>query len=127
MRLNNQNIRHLLTRLSLATIFIGIGVWEIVQPSYWSYYVPTFFNAYLNSNTFTLLHGILLVVLGAAVLFGIYLRIAALLCVIVMLTIVADLVTQFQFTDLVIRDLAVLVIAAALYFDDTRYLRLLGK
>ena len=31
MGLKKDDVRHILTRLSLATIFVGIGIWEIVQ------------------------------------------------------------------------------------------------
>jgi uncharacterized membrane protein len=122
--MKNQEIRHLLARLSLAVIFIGIGAWEIAQPSYWSYYIPSFVTALASANTLTVVHGILLLVVGLAVLLGAYLRIASALGVLVMLSILGDLLVSFGFTDIVIRDLVVLLVSAALFFDDTRFLRL---
>lgn len=114
-------------RLSVAVIFIGIGIWEIVQPSYWSYYIPSFLASLLNPLTLTMVHGMLLLVLGIMVLIGAYLRIASILSAIVMASILIALITMFGFTDTIIRDLSVLLIAIALYFDDTQYLRFNDK
>lgn len=122
--MNRANARHLLTRISLAFVFIGIGIWEIVQPSYWGMYVPPFVSSIIATNTFVVIHGIALVVIGTAVLLGIYLRVASALAVLVMLTIVVSLTFYFGFNDIVIRDIAILLIAAALFFDDTDYLRI---
>ena len=36
-----------MTRISLAVVLVGIGVWEIIQPSYWSYNIP---RHYLEAN-----------------------------------------------------------------------------
>ncbi len=121
--LNRAHVRHLLARISLAFVFISIGIWEIVQPSYWGMYVPPFFSAIIATNTFVMIHGMALVLIGTAVLLGIYLRVASALAVLVMLTIVASLTFYFGFNDIVIRDIAILLIAASLFFDDTEYLR----
>ncbi len=125
--LNRDQARHILTRLSLAVIFIGIGIWEILSPSYWSYYIPKFLANFANPLTLTMIHGVILVVLGLAVLIGAYLRTASILSALMMLSILVALITMFGFTDIMIRDLAVLLVAIALYFDDTQYLRINNK
>jgi hypothetical protein len=116
--LENSKIRHILTRASLAIIFIGIGIWEIVQPSYWATYFPSFITSLSYALTLVMIHGAVLLIL--------YLRISSLLCVLMMLSVIIGLYIGFGFTDLIIRDTAVLFIAVALFFDDTRYLRLKG-
>jgi uncharacterized membrane protein YphA (DoxX/SURF4 family) len=117
-------IRHLLTRLSLAVIFLGIGIWEVVQPSYWATYVPSFVAKIANPNLFLLVQGSILIIIGAAILVGLYLKLFSALAAVMMAAILIALITGFGFTDLIIRDLAVLIIAIALYFDDLRYLTL---
>jgi uncharacterized membrane protein YphA (DoxX/SURF4 family) len=124
--LENSKIRHILTRASLAIIFIGIGIWEIVQPSYWATYFPSFITSLSYALTLVMIHGAVLLILGIAVMLGLYLRISSLLCVLMMLSVIIGLYIGFGFTDLIIRDTAVLFIAVALFFDDTRYLRLKG-
>lgn len=120
--MKSQEARHILTRLSLAVVFIGIGLWEIIQPSAWSFYVPAFIP--LNANLFTMMQGTALAIMGAGVLLGIYLRVFSALAALMMLAILVDLVMLFGFNDLVIRDSGVLLIALALFFDDVRYKRL---
>jgi len=122
--MDRQNVRHLITRLSFAVVFIGIGIWEIVQPSYWSFYVPSILAKFANANLITMVQGAALIVIGGGVLTGAYLKIFAALGVLMMIAILTDLIVSFGFTDLIIRDSGVLLIALALYFDDTKYLRL---
>ena len=114
----------MLMRFGLAFVFIGIGIWEIVQPSYWGMYVPPFFSAVITTNAFVEIHGVVLLVTGLAVLLGVYLRIASALAAIIMLSIVISLTYYFGFNDIVIRDVAILMLAAALFFDDADYMRL---
>jgi uncharacterized membrane protein len=121
--INNDNIRHILARIALAVIFIGIGIWEVVQPQYWNAFVPQFLSNIINANTLVGIHGVVLLIVGLAVLSGTYLRIASILAVLIMLEIMATLIFESGFTDLVIRDAAVLVLALSLAFDDTNYLR----
>ncbi len=111
-------------RLGLAVVFVGIGIWEIVQPSYWASYVPPFFSAFIAINTFVMIHGVVLVIVGIAVLLGLYLRAMAVIASLIMLSIVVSVTYYFGFNDIVIRDLAILLLAMALAFDDTDYLRI---
>ena len=125
--MKSDNLRHLFSRLALASIFIAFGVWEIVQPSFWSYYVPSFLGTFVPIDTLVILHGSILLVIGLAVLLGVYLRVASAMAALMMLFIIADLVSVSGFSDLVVRDIVVLLLAVSLFFDDTRYLRLTRK
>lgn len=122
--MNNSQIRYILTRLSVAIIFIGIGLWEIIQPSYWATYFPTFITKLSYVSLVIAVHGGILVIIGIAVLLGIYLRYTSILAALMMIIVIVALLTSFGFTDIIIRDLAVLVVTIALFFDDTNYLRL---
>lgn len=123
--MNRQQARHLLARASLAVAFIGIGLWEIVQPSYWLGYVPQFLN-FLPADYVLLAEGVVITSLGAAVLLGVYLKAVAGLSALMMLSVIASVIVSTGFTDIVIRDIALFLIAASLYFDDVAYLRLIG-
>ncbi len=122
--MDRNNARHVLTRISLAIVFIGIGIWEILQPSHWSSYIPNFLTFIAGAITLTMAHGVVLVIIGLAVLLGVYLRIAAALAVLMMIFIIISLLLSLGFTSIAIRDIAILLIAGALFFDDTEYLRL---
>jgi len=122
--LERARIRHLLTRISLAVVFLGIGVWEIIQPSYWSFYIPSFLTFVASAITLTMAHGVVLVIIGLAVLLGAYLKAASALATLMMLAIIGSLIISFGFNDIVIRDVAIFLIALSLFFDDTDYLRL---
>lgn len=122
--MKNDQIRHILSRLALATIFVGFGLWEIIQPAYWTAFVPSFLSGVAPAVTLVLLHGIVLLVVGVAVLLGFYLRISSILAVLVMVEIIGTLMFESGFTDLVIRDVVVLLLAMSLVFDETDYLRI---
>lgn len=124
--MKSSELRHITIRLGLAFVFISIGIWEIVQPSYWSLYMPQFLAALGGASALTVIHGAVLLALGIAVLLGIYLRTAAALCALMMAAIVADVVLLFGFNDIVIRDVAILLMAVSLYLDDNNGMRLVG-
>jgi uncharacterized membrane protein YphA (DoxX/SURF4 family) len=125
--MKKSDIRHILTRLGIAVVFVSIGMWEIIQPSYWSFYMPQFLSVIASTTTLTMIHGVAMLAIGLAVLLGIYVRIASALATLMMVFIVADLVIFFGFNDIVIRDIAILIMALSLFFDDTRWLALKKK
>ena len=48
---------------------------------------------FASANTLTMMHGLLLVVVGVAILLGAYLRIAAIIASLIMVAILFDLIT----------------------------------
>ena len=116
-----------MTRISLSIILIGFGFWEIVQPSYWISFVPAQLGLSGSAITLVTLHGVVLLIVGLAILLGFYLRIAAVFAVLIMIEIIAVLILESGFTDLIIRDIVVLLIALALFFDNTRWMVLNKK
>lgn len=122
--MENDQIRHILSRLALAVILVGFGLWEIIQPAYWTAFVPSFLSGVAPAETLVFLHGIVLLVIGAAIFSGFYLRIASVLAALVMVEIIGVLLLESGFTDLIIRDVVVLLLALSLVFDETYYLRI---
>ena len=119
----NDNIRHILTRLAVAQVLIIFGIWEIVQPVYWNSFVPAFVSSFMNINLFVQLHGIFILILGIAILIGAYLRISAALAALTTLAVIVFLLVSSGFSDIIVRDIVIVLVAASLVFDDTRYLR----
>ena len=119
----NDKIRHILTRLAVAQVLIIFGIWEIVQPVYWNSFVPAFVSSFMNINLFVQLHGIFILILGIAILIGAYLRISASLAVLTTLAVIVFLLISSGFSDIIIRDIVIVLAAASLIFDDNMYLR----
>ena len=119
----NDKIRHILTRLAVAQVLIIFGIWEIVQPVYWNSFVPTFVSSFMNINLFVQLHGIFILILGIAILIGAYLRISTALAALTTLAVIVFLLVSSGFSDIIVRDIVIVLAAASLVFDDTKYLR----
>ncbi len=115
--------RHLLIRLSIAVIFIGIGIWEVLQPVYWVQYLPTFASNLSYADSLVVIHGIALAAIGIAVLLGFHLRLFSALAALMMLAIMADL-AFYGLLELFIRDLPIFLIAVSLYLDDEKRFRI---
>jgi len=111
-------------RLSLAFVLIVFGIWEIIQPVYWNYYLPRFIGKLANANILVVIHGFLILALGIAVLVGAYLRISSGLAALMILAILVELVASTGFTDIFVRDVTIFLLALALFFDETRYMHL---
>ena len=119
----NDKIRHILTRLAVAQVLIIFGIWEIVQPVYWNSFVPAFVSSFMNINLFVQLHGIFILILGVAILIGAYLRISATLAALTTLAVIVFLLISSGFSDIIVRDVVIVLAAASLVFDDVKYLR----
>ena len=122
MHATKDDARHLITRIAVALVFITFGIWEITDPKYWAAFMPAFVAGILSPSTAVLIHGILLLAIGAALLTGFYLRIASALAVIMLLLIVLSLMYLTGYIQIVIRDTAIMLLALSIFFDDTRYL-----
>ena len=125
--MKNDEIRHILARIAVAQVLIIFGIWEIVQPVYWNAFVPAFISDFININLFVQLHGIFIIMLGVAILFGIYLRISAALAVLTTIAVILFLLASSGFSDIIIRDLVIVFAAASLVFDDNRFMRVTGS
>jgi uncharacterized membrane protein YphA (DoxX/SURF4 family) len=123
MAIKKDDVRHILTRLAVAQVLIIFGIWEIVQPVYWNSFVPQFVSNFMNINLVVQLHGAFILILGAAILIGAYLRISAALAVLTTLAVIVFLLISSGFSDIIVRDIVIVLAAASLIFDDNMYLR----
>lgn len=116
MKLNPELISQILSRGAITFVFTVFGVWEVIQPMYWAAFVPAFVTALAPVTTLVTIHGIALTLIGIgmAVLKRRAFRIAAVLATLVMLEIVVSLLAVGHFPDILVRDVAILLLAASL-------------
>lgn len=107
----------LITRGALAFIFIVFGVWEIIQPGYWTGFIPRFLSGF---DLFLLLkiHALTLIALGLGLLSGVYLKKFAIASTLMMLSIVILILMNDGFNDILVRDIVILLFASTLIFED---------
>ena len=105
----------LVERAGLAFCFLSIGVWEVVRPEYWFGYMPSFLMGHVDMGLLVRFHGVILCLVGAAVLAGIYLRIASGAAVLMLLAIVGGLAVESGFSEIFLRDVAILALACAVF------------
>ena len=114
--MDNNKIRHYIAKYAIVFIFLVFGIWELIDPGYWSAFVPSF----LSNNALLLvrIHGTILSILAIWLAIGIYFRIAAVISSLIMLDIVVSLFISSGFSDLLVRDIVILLLAISLIFDD---------
>ena len=119
MNMNKISIHYLIARISIAFIFLTFGIWEIIQPAYWTAYLPGFaFNlGFISPDSLLMVHGAVLILLALGLLFlSRYLRIFASLSALVMLSIVASLIMSTGWDDVLVRDITILLFTISLIF-----------
>ncbi len=116
-------LRHIVMRLGLALVFMIFGVWEILSPLHWAGYLPVFATLGHPVTVITL-HGIVLFILGACILLGIYLRITSVLSSLMLLAIIASLAIVSGYLSLIVRDAALLCLTVSIALDNERYMAL---
>lgn len=109
-----------LARFGLAFCFVSFGVWEIVKPQYWVSYVPALAARLGDPLLLVRFHGGVLLIIALMVAFGLFRRFASLIAVLLMLEIVASLAISSGFTEIVVRDIAILFLALAIMADAWR-------
>jgi len=100
-------------RVLLGLVLAWFGYHELVQPSLWTGYVPVVPASSL-AVLLVLAHGWLLLILAVAMIAGIAVRAAAAVSVALLLEIVISLTVASGLSDLVLRDVGVLGLAACL-------------
>ncbi len=111
-------LRHWLLAGSIAVVFLSFGIWELIDPSYWSAFVPAFVAQSFNVLLIVRMHGVVLALLGVWLLTDRYMQPAAILSALVLVEIVVSLLIESGFTDLFVRDLGLLLAAGALIADS---------
>ncbi len=100
-------------RVLLGLVLAWFGYHELVQPSLWTGYVPVVPASSL-AVVLVLAHGWLLLVLSVALITGIAVRVVAAVAVVLLLEIVISLAVTGGLSDLTLRDMGVLGLAASL-------------
>ncbi len=117
--MKNEAIRHYLTVYASAFIFIVFGLWEIINPIYWSGFVPSFISKFFsNIGLLVQIHGIILTLIGICFVFGFKRKVASVFGTLIMLDIVFSLFIESGFSDLLVRDLVITILIASIFFDD---------
>ncbi len=113
----NLNIEGKIVRLAISFIFVVFGVWELLNPTYWVVFVPKFVSVVFNPLFATRVHGLFLLILGLALISGFRRRLLAAVSTLVMLSIVSSVFLYSGFSDLLVRDIVILLCAASLIFE----------
>ncbi|MHB1525398.1 MAG: hypothetical protein ACYDEA_08260 [Candidatus Dormibacteria bacterium] len=113
-------------RLALGLVLLWFGLHELFQPSLWTGYVPGIAQTSALALGMVLLHGWVLVLLGAALMLGIAPRLAAAVSALLLLEIVLSLSLTGGLSDIVARDLGVFGLAVAVFASDRQRLILRG-
>ncbi len=121
-RRRRSELRHLVMRLALGFVLGWFGVQELHSPSDWGVFVPAFISNHAPNavNNLVIAHGFLLTFAGAGVLFGLFYLGGAALAVGLLSEVVIALWADSGMSDLVIRDIGLLGLAAALAVDPVR-------
>ena len=113
-------------RLALGLVLLWFGLHELLQPSLWTGYVPAISQTSAFALGMVLLHGWVLVLLGAALVLGIAPRLAAAVSALLLLEIVLSLSFTGGVSDIVARDLGVFGLAVAVFASERQRLVLRG-
>jgi hypothetical protein len=103
-----------IARVSLAFCFLSFGVWELIDPSFWSGYVPSFVADLAPVNTLVLVHGASLCVVALGVLSGKWAKVWTTLAALMLLEVTLPILLDEGFSPTFIRDAALTGFAAAL-------------
>ena len=113
---NNMN-REVILSYFLGFVVLWFGANEIMSPAKWTVFVPEFMKALVGAQMLVdlvILHGILLVVCGLALVFNYYRRLAASIVCLMLLDIIITLFLGEGLDEIVARDIGLLGMAFAL-------------
>jgi len=105
---------YVLPRLAIAVVFLGFGLWELFNPQYWTAYVPGLLTGHAWTLRLVQVHGLVLTTTATAVLLPRYTREGAIVATLLLGEICLDIVLANGFTSILLRDVGLLVLAAAL-------------
>ncbi|HLG24867.1 MAG TPA: hypothetical protein VI564_08105 [Candidatus Nanoarchaeia archaeon] len=118
--MEKEKIRHYLVVFGSAFLFLAFGIWELIDPMYWAGFVPPFMSGFLDAKILVLIHGIVLTVLGVWLVIGKWMKYASIVGALVMAQIIVELIVSSGFTDLFVRDFAILLFVLSLYFEESK-------
>lgn len=109
-----QNIGTALLRISLAFVFLWFGFSQISNPSIWTSFVPEWATNIMDAGVLVLLNGVLEIIAGFLLAFGIFPRYVALLLG-VHLFIIA---TSLGLSAIGVRDIGLALATLSLFFFE---------
>jgi len=110
-RLNTETI----LSLFLGFVVIWFGYNEVINPAAWAVYVPSFVTATGTMlNNLVIVHGVILVFAGLAVIFNFQRKIGATVIAIMLLGIISTLVMGSGLDEIAVRDIGLFGMALAL-------------
>ena len=107
-----------IVRVVIAGVFLWFGTNQLISPSDWTNWVPLWMDAFpIPTETLVIMHGLFEVVFGLALIIGFQTRIAAgMLAASLLFTVV-----HLPYGALMIRDLGITLVTAALVFQKDAY------
>ena len=112
-----KNIQKYIIRFSISLIFIIFGVWEFINPPYWSSFIPEFLASFSFVFVIIIVHGIILLSIGIWLASGYKTKTAAIFGTIMILIITFDVLLSSGFSPLFIRDFVITLIALSIIFE----------
>lgn len=106
----------IIARFGILFLFLTFGIWEIIDPNYWIGFAPSFIAKSASALLMIKIHGIVLSIIGAGIFFSRYVKFFAFLATMIMVQIVVSLWLASGFSDLLVRDVAILIFAISLMF-----------
>jgi uncharacterized membrane protein YphA (DoxX/SURF4 family) len=100
-------------RVLLGLVLAWFGYHELVRPFLWTGYVPALAPTSTVAEALVLAHGWALLVLSAALVFGVAPRLAGSVAALLLFEIVVSLTVSHGLSDLVLRDVGVLGLSLA--------------
>lgn len=109
-------------RLSLAFVFGWFGISEIINPAYFSGYLPPFVTSlpFFNSNLFIQIHGAVLTLLSLCLVFKFHLRLIGILNILVLLQIIISLLLISGFNEIAARDIGLFGLALSVWLYEIK-------
>ncbi|MBI2013695.1 MAG: hypothetical protein HYS87_02630 [Candidatus Colwellbacteria bacterium] len=113
----NLNLVSFILRAGLGVVFLYAAIDAYLNPSAWEFFIPAFITNIIPSTTVLFAHSIFQTSLAVWLLSGRHTRGAAIVSVVVLASIVVFNLGELQ---ILFRDIAIIAMAIALYFVNTR-------
>ena len=110
-------LHFLIVRLAAAFIFGVFGVWEIVQPAYWTGFVPHFLSNLIDPIPLVIIHGIVLTLLSIGFILNYRVKYIAFTGCLLLLQIIVFLFAAAGFNEILVRDTAIMLFMSSLIFQ----------
>jgi len=100
----------------LAFVVVWFGVNEVLHPASWASLVPDFTRVIATASQLVSIHGILLILLGLALIFDYHRRVASGVISVMILFIIAGFLSDGSLSPVAVRDIGLFGMALALSF-----------